>query len=72
MNDVIRQNLLQRHNELKNLGKVTEAVNAAGVTYQTYERAINGVKGVKAVTIERILEGQAKVIDLTRKRLQLA
>lgn len=72
MDKEIHKNLLKRHNELKGLGKVTEAVLASGVTHKTYNRAINDQKYVRASTIINILEAQAKVLELTKKKLQLA
>lgn len=67
-----RQNILQRHDELKKLGKVTEAVEMSGVSHMTYNRAVNGAKYVRATTLMAILRAQAKVLEATTAKLQMA
>jgi hypothetical protein len=67
----IKEILLQRHNELKEFGKVTEAVEVSGVTHKTYGRAIKGEKYVRATTMMTILKAQARVLETTKTKLQL-
>lgn len=67
-----RQNIRQRHDELKKLGKVTEAVELSGFSHMTYSRAVNGTADVRAGTLMAILKAQAKVLDITKQKLQLA
>ncbi|WP_138481691.1 hypothetical protein [Dyadobacter bucti] len=66
-----KENIRQRHQELKSLGKVTEAVTMSGVSRMTYARAVNGKKYVRATTMMDILKAQAKVLELTKTKLQL-
>lgn len=64
--------LCERHEELKKLGKVLEAVDASGLSNQTYTRAMNGDKTVRAKTLATILKAQQQTLDRTRKELLTA
>lgn len=69
MEKSIQKKLTERHNELIKLGKVMAAVKESTCVYKTYERAIKGGAGVRADTIVRILNAQAKVLESTRVQL---
>jgi len=72
MEEDVRKNILERHYKLKRLGKVTEAVSVSGYSHKTYTRALDGQKCVKATTMMAILRAQAKVLEVTDTKLQLA
>lgn len=64
--------LSERHKELKKLGKVLITIERAGISPNTYYRALGGDETITADTLAIILVAQKTVIDETNKMLQNA
>lgn len=69
MDKETHKKLVKRHDSLKSIGKVTSAVQEAGISWETYNKAIKGSDTVLHKTLIKILTAQQLIIDKSSKEL---